>query len=67
MELKTPSGTLFGYTGSRAPQSEQDAVVFVHGTVMSHTVWVLPYRYFARPGYNVLALDLPAHCRGSPL
>ena len=63
MELETPSGNLFGYTGARAHQSGQDAVVFVHGTGMDHTVWVLPSRYFAHHGYNVLALDLPAHGR----
>tara|TARA_B100000959_G_C14939585_1_gene607193 strand:- start:389 stop:1177 length:789 start_codon:yes stop_codon:yes gene_type:complete len=63
MELKTPRGKLFGYTGARAHESARDAVVFIHGTGMDHTVWVLPSRYFARHGYNVLALDLPAHGR----
>ena len=63
MELTTASGNLFGYTGARAHEQSQDAVVFIHGTGMDHTVWVLPSRYFARHGYNVLALDLPAHGR----
>ena len=63
MELTTASGNLFGYTGARAHEQSQDAVVFIHGTGMDHTVWVLPSRYFARHGYHVLALDLPAHGR----
>ncbi len=65
MELNTPDATLFAYTGARAHQEGQQAVVFVHGTGMDHTVWVLPSRYFARHGYNVLALDLPAHGRST--
>ena len=63
MELNTPQGTLFAYTGAREHQYQQQAVVFIHGTGMDHTVWVLPSRYFARHGYNVMALDLPAHGR----
>ena len=65
MELNTPDATLFAYTGARAHQEGQQAVVFIHGTGMDHTVWVLPSRYFARHGYNVLALDLPAHGRST--
>ena len=47
----------------------QPNVVFIHGAGMDHSVWVLPARYFARHGYNVFALDLPAHGRskGEPL
>jgi len=63
MELNTPQGMLFAYTGARDHQEGQQAVVFIHGTGMDHTVWVLPSRYFARHGYNVMALDLPAHGR----
>ena len=35
--------------------------MFIHGAGMDHTVWVLPARYFARHGYNVVAPDLPGH------
>ncbi len=68
MELNTPQGILFGYAGARVHQPGQKAVVFIHGTGMDHTVWVLPSRYFARHGYNVLAPDLPGHGRsgGAP-
>ena len=63
MELNTPQGTLFAYTGARDHQEGQQTVVFIHGTGMDHTVWVLPSRYFARHGYNVMALALHAHGR----
>ncbi|MGA1696448.1 MAG: alpha/beta hydrolase, partial [Arenicellales bacterium] len=68
MRVNTPFGELFVYTGAREHQTNQPAVVFVHGTGMDHTVWVLPSRYFARHGYNVLSLDLPGHGKsaGSP-
>jgi len=63
MELSTSQGTLFAYTGARGHKDGQQAVVFIHGTGMDHTVWVLPSRYFARHAYNVMAPDLPAHGR----
>ncbi|MGA1455833.1 MAG: alpha/beta fold hydrolase [Arenicellales bacterium] len=68
MRVNTSFGELFVYTGAREHQTNQPAVVFVHGTGMDHTVWVLPSRYFARHGYNVLSLDLPGHGKsaGSP-
>ncbi len=61
MRVNTPHGELFVYTGAREHKPNQPAVVFVHGTGMDHTVWVLPSRYFARHGYNVLSIDLPGH------
>ena len=44
-------------------------VVFVHGVGQDHTVWVLPKRYFASHGRNVVSVDLPGHGRsdGPPL
>ncbi len=47
----------------------RDAVLFVHGAGMDHTVWTMPARYFARQGCHVLAPDLPGHGRsaGKPL
>jgi len=69
MRVNTPHGELFVYTGAREHKANQPAVVFVHGTGMDHTVWVLPSRYFARHGYNVLSLDLPGHGKsgGNPV
>jgi len=54
---------IFAYTGARYHQKNLDSVVFVHGTGMDHTVWVLPARFFARHKFNVLATDLPGHGR----
>jgi pimeloyl-ACP methyl ester carboxylesterase len=37
--------------------------VFLHGVLNDHSVWVLQTRHFAHHGWNVLAPDLPGHCR----
>jgi pimeloyl-ACP methyl ester carboxylesterase len=63
MYINANKKNIFAYTGARDHQSEQESVVFVHGTGMDHTVWVLPARFFARHQYNVLATDLPGHGR----
>ena len=63
MYINANNKKIFAYTGARDHQSEQQSVVFVHGTGMDHTVWVLPARFFARHQYNVLATDLPGHGR----
>ena len=38
-------------------------VVFIHGVLNDHSVWILQSRYLANHGWNVLAVDLPGHCR----
>jgi pimeloyl-ACP methyl ester carboxylesterase len=53
MYINANKKNIFAYTGAREHQSEQESVVFVHGTGMDHTVWVLPARFFARHQYNV--------------
>ena len=63
MYINANKKNIFAYTGARDHQSEQESVVFVHGTGMDHTVWVLPARFFARHQYNALATDLPGHGR----
>ena len=38
-------------------------MVFVHGVLNDHSVWILQSRYLANHGWNVLAVDLPGHCK----
>ena len=40
-------------------------MVFIHGVLNDHSVWALQSRYLANHGYNVLAVDLPGHCRSA--
>ena len=54
-------GGAYAYTGSRAWSGRQPALVFVHGAANDHSVWALQSRYFAHHGWNMLAVDLPAH------
>ena len=52
-------------TGSASHRKELPSIVFIHGAAMDHTVWTLPARYFARHGFNVVAVDLPGHGRST--
>ena len=65
MYLKIGNEQLFAYTGARPHQGPFQSVVFVHGTGMDHTVWLLPARFFSHHDFNVLAIDLPGHGRSS--
>jgi pimeloyl-ACP methyl ester carboxylesterase len=69
MQLQINKNEVYVATGNRTPDPERDTVVFIHGAGQDHSVWVLPTRYFARHGKNVLAVDLPGHGRskGKPL
>jgi pimeloyl-ACP methyl ester carboxylesterase len=53
----------YAYTGGRAFDASQPAIVFVHGAAFDHSVWQWQSRYFAHHGHSVLAVDLPAHGR----
>eukprot|EP01034_Spumella_vulgaris_P031285 gene31285-38654_t len=37
----------------------------IHGVLNDHSVWALQSRYLAHHGYNVLAVDLPGHCKSA--
>ena len=63
MKFAVDGKTAFASTGTGPHRPEGAAVVFIHGAGMDHSVWVMPSRYFARVGHNVLALDLPGHGR----
>jgi pimeloyl-ACP methyl ester carboxylesterase len=63
MELTVNGAKTFCYTGGRPFDAEKPTVVFIHGVLNDHSVWILQTRYFAHHGWNVLALDLPGHCK----
>ena len=41
----------------------QPTVVMIHGVLNDHSVWAMQSRYLANHGWNVLAVDLPGHCK----
>jgi pimeloyl-ACP methyl ester carboxylesterase len=65
MYFKVRDADTFCYTGGKAFDPARPTVLFIHGVLNDHSVWILQTRYFAHHGWNVLALDLPGHCRSS--
>lgn len=53
------------YTGGKAFDAAKPTVIFIHGVLNDHSVWILQTRYLANHGWNVLAVDLPGHCRSA--
>lgn len=63
MELLVNGAKTYCYTGGKAFDATQPTLIFIHGVLNDHSVWALQSRYFAHHGWNVLAVDLPGHCR----
>ena len=63
MELTVLGAPTYCYTGGKPFAAAKPTIVFIHGVVNDHSVWILQSRYFAHHGFNVLAVDLPGHCR----
>ena len=63
MELLVNGSKTYCYTGGKAFDAAKPTVVFIHGVLNDHSVWILQTRYLANHGFNVLAVDLPSHCR----
>ncbi len=63
MELLVNNAKTYCYTGGKAFDTAKPTVVFIHGVLHDHSVWILQTRYLAHHGFNVLAVDLPGHCR----
>ena len=63
MQIQVNGHTTYCYTGGKAFNPALPTVVLVHGVLNDHSVWALQSRYLAHHGWNVLALDLPGHCR----
>ncbi|MEO7199863.1 MAG: alpha/beta hydrolase [Dokdonella sp.] len=53
------------YTAGKPLVTDQPTVVFIHGVLNDHSVWILQSRWFAHHGFNVLAVDLPGHCKSA--
>lgn len=54
---------VYAYTGGKAFDASKPTLVFIHGVLNDHSVWILQTRYLAHHGFNVLAIDLPGHGR----
>jgi pimeloyl-ACP methyl ester carboxylesterase len=66
--LKTAAGQpyeTYAYTGGKTFDAAKPTLVFIHGVLNDHSVWILQTRYLAHHGFNVLAVDLPGHGRSS--
>jgi pimeloyl-ACP methyl ester carboxylesterase len=63
MKLTVNGNETFCYTGGKAFDASKPTVAFMHGVLHDHSVWIQQTRYFAHHGWNVLAPDLPGHCR----
>ena len=61
MQLQVQGHQTYIYTGGKAFDAAKPTVVFIHGVVNDHSVWILQSRYLAHHGFNVLAVDLPGH------
>lgn len=63
MNFTVDGRAAFAYTAAHAIDPAKPTVVFVHGAGLDHSGWGLQSRYFGYHGWNVLAVDLPAHGR----
>ena len=68
MKISVQGHDLYAYTGGKEFNPAQPTAVFIHGVLNDHSVWILQTRYLAHHGWNVLAIDLPGHCKseGAP-
>ena len=65
MELIVNGHSTYCYTGGKTFDAAKPTVIFIHGVLHDHSVWILQTRYLANHGWNVLAVDLPGHCRSA--
>jgi pimeloyl-ACP methyl ester carboxylesterase len=65
VNVQVNGNSAFAYTAAHDIDPSKRTVVFVHGAGLDHSWWGLQSRYFGYHGFNVLALDLPAHGRSA--
>jgi pimeloyl-ACP methyl ester carboxylesterase len=63
MYIQVNGAQTYCYTGGKPFDAAKPTVVFIHGVLNDHSVWTLQSRYLAHHGWNVLAVDLPGHCK----
>ena len=63
MNISVNGNTIYAYTAGKPFDAAKPTVVFIHGVLNDHSVWILQSRWFAHHGWNVLAIDLPGHCK----
>jgi pimeloyl-ACP methyl ester carboxylesterase len=63
MYLQVNHHKTYCYTAGKTLDAAKPTVVFIHGILHDHSVWILQSRYMANHGWNVLAIDLPGHCK----
>jgi pimeloyl-ACP methyl ester carboxylesterase len=63
MKLTVLGAPTYCYTGGKPFDAAKPTAVFIHGVLNDHSVWILQSRFLAHHGWNVLAVDLPGHCR----
>ena len=63
MYLNVNGHQTYCYTGGKPLDLAKPTAVFIHGVLNDHSVWILQSRYLANHGWNVLAVDLPGHCK----
>ena len=61
MYIPVQTQQIYCYTGGKPFDATKLTLVFIHGVLNDHSVWILQTRYFAHHGFNVLAVDLPGH------
>ena len=69
MRIDVQGHSTFVYTGGKLLTADKPSLVFIHGAQQDHSCWALQSRWFAYHGFNVIAVDLPAHGQsyGEPL
>ena len=63
MYLQVNHHKTFCYTAGKTIDPVKPTLVFIHGVLNDHSVWSLQSRYLGNHGWNVLAIDLPGHCK----
>ncbi len=61
MHISVNNHSMYCYTGGKPFDAAKPTLVFIHGVLNDHSVWILQTRYFAHHGFNVMAIDLPGH------